>query len=345
MKAVFVKGQDKVSIDDVVTPVAGEHDIVVKMRACGICGSDLEKIYSNYSMSSNRLGHEPAGEVISIGKSATGYSIGDRVFIHHHVSCLSCHYCLRGDNTMCRMYQKSNIQPCGLSQIFLVPEWNISRGGLIKLPNNITFDQAALVEPLACCIRALNKSCLQKGDDVAVMGVGPAGMMNIILASNFGAAKTIAIDINEFRLDFAKRHSNNTEIINSSTEKNIIEKIQNMTGGRGVDVTIVSTGNTEAILKSFDITRRGGTIVLFGVPRRGTKIVCDVSKIYSNELSIIPSYASTEVETNQALRLIAEKRLRVDSLITHKFDIDDAQEAFRCAHLAKDTMKVIVTSD
>jgi L-iditol 2-dehydrogenase len=344
MKAVFVKGQDKISVDDVMTPVAGEHDIVVKMHACGICGSDLEKVYSYYSMSSNRLGHEPAGEVIGVGKSISGFSINDRVFVHHHVSCLSCHYCQHGDNTMCEMYQKSNIEPCGLSQTFLVPEWNISRGGIIKLPDEVTFDEATLIEPLACCIRALNKSHLQKGDDVAVMGVGPAGMMNIILATNFGAAKIIAIDVNGFRLNFASRHNTNIETINPSTEKSFVEKIHNMTYGRGVDVTIVSTGNMEALIRSFDITRRGGTIVLFGVPSRETKILFDVSKIYSNELSIIPSYASTEVETNQALRLIAEKRLNVESLITHKFDIKDAKEAIKCAHQAKDTMKVIITS-
>src|SRR5918993_5458913 len=131
-----------------------DSDILVKMKACGICGSDLEKVYGDYGMSSARLGHEPSGEITSIGDLVSGYSIGDRVFVHHHVPCYSCHFCRHADFTMCKMFNSSNIGPCGLSEEILVPEWNVSRGGVIKLPVNMTFEKAALIEPLACCIRA-----------------------------------------------------------------------------------------------------------------------------------------------------------------------------------------------
>ncbi|MEO9295536.1 MAG: zinc-dependent dehydrogenase [Nitrososphaera sp.] len=344
MKAVFVKGHSAVSVDEIATPqlAEGGGDVLVKMRACGLCGSDLEKVYGEYGMSSGRLGHEPAGEVLAAGKDAKGFSPGDRVFIHHHVPCYSCHYCLHGDYTMCPEYQKSNIAPCGLAEQFVVPQWNVSRGGLIKLPADMTFDEASLIEPLACCIRAWNKCDFQRGDDVAVLGAGPAGLMHVLLAQAFGAGRVFVSDINDFRLGFAQKYG--VQTFNSISDKDFAQKIKEQTGGRGVDVAIVATGSTKALLQSFDVTRRAGKIMLFGVPPKGSEVSYNMSRLYSNEHSLIPSYAASEVETNQAIKLIAEKRLDIASLITHRFDIGNAAAAIRCAHEAKDAMKVIVTS-
>lgn len=343
MKAVFVKGNNAVSVDDVSTPqLTDEGDVLVRMRACGLCGSDLEKVYGEYGMSSGRLGHEPAGEVIAAGKNAKGFSPGDRVFIHHHVPCYSCHYCLHSDYTMCPEYQRSNITPCGLAEQFLVPEWNVSRGGLIKLPEAMTFDEASLIEPLACCIRALNKCNFQIGDHIAVLGAGPAGLMHVLLARAFGAGKVFVSDINDFRLKFAERYGIKT--FNSITAKDFMQKIKEQTDGRGVDIAMVATGSTKALLQSFDLTRKAGKIILFGVPPKGSEMSYDMSKLYSNEHSLIPSYAASEVETNQAIKLIAEKRLDITSLITHRFDIKDAANAIKCAHEAKDAVKVVVTT-
>jgi L-iditol 2-dehydrogenase len=302
----------------------------------------LEKVYGKYGMTSGRLGHEPAGEVVSVGRSVKGFALGDSVFIHHHVACYSCHYCLHGDHTMCPEYQRSNINPCGLAEQFLVPEWNVSRGGLIKLPDGVSFDEASLVEPFACCIRAWNKCNFQKGDDIAVLGAGPAGLMHVLLAKAFGAGRIFVLDINDFRLKFAKKYA--VEVFNSMME-DLAGRIRSETGSRGVDICIVATGSTKALLQSFDLTRKGGKIILFGVPPKGSQILCDMSKLYSSEHSLIPSYAASEIETNQALRLIAEKRVNIASLITHRFDIKNAAEAVKCAHEAKEAMKVIVTTD
>lgn len=343
MKAVFVRGNNAVSVDDVNAPqMASDGDVLVRMRACGLCGSDLEKVYGEYGMSSGRLGHEPAGEVIAAGKNARGFASGDRVFIHHHVPCYSCHYCLHGDYTMCTEYQMSNITPCGLAEQFIVPEWNVSRGGLIQLPQGMTFDEASLIEPLACCIRAWNKCNFQKGDDIAVLGAGPAGMMHVLLARAFGAGKVFVSDINDFRLKFAERYG--TQAFNSITAKHFIQKIREQTGGRGVDIAVVATGSAKALLQSFDMTRKAGKIMLFGVPPKGSEMSYDMSKLYSSEHSLIPSYAASEVETNQAIKLISERRLDIASLITHRFDIKDAADAIKCAHDAKDAMKVVITT-
>jgi L-iditol 2-dehydrogenase len=344
MKAVFVKGQNSVLVDDVPSPKLGDGDLIVKMRTCGLCGSDLEKVYGQYGMGSARLGHEIAGEIMQIGKEVYGFAPGDRVFIHHHVPCYSCHYCLHGDYTMCNRYQSSNIDPCGLSEQILVPEWNISRGGLIKLPVNISYDQASLIEPLACCLRALAKVNFHKGDDVAILGAGPTGMMHTLLAKAFGAGRIFVIDINQFRLDFVKKHRQ-IKTFNSMIDKDFIKKIQEYTNARGTDITIVATGNTSALLQSFELTRRAGKILLFGVPPKGCSISYDMNNLYSNEQSLITSYGASEIETNQALKLIAEKRIDITSLVTHRFKIDDTPQAIKCAHNATDAMKVVVMNE
>ncbi len=344
MKAVFVKGHSVVSVDDVRVPdMASTGDVLVRMRACGLCGSDLEKIYGKYGMSSGRLGHEPAGEVVAIGKSIKDFAPGDRVFIHHHVACYSCHYCGHGDHTMCPAYQTSNISPCGLAEQFLVPQWNVSRGGLIKLPDIVSYDEASLIEPLACCIRAWNKSNFQKGDDVAVLGAGPAGLMHVLLAQAYGARKVFVIDINDFRLKFAGKYG--VETFNSASDQDLAARIKTATAERGVDVCVVATGNMKALLQSFELTRKGGNIILFGVPPKGSQMSYDLSELYSSEHLIIPSYAASEIETNEALKMIAKKKADMASLITHRFDISKAAEAIKCAHEAKDAMKVIITTD
>jgi L-iditol 2-dehydrogenase len=325
--------------------LASDGDILVKMKACGICGSDLEKVYGKYGMTSARLGHEPSGEVLAVGKKVEGFSIGDRVFVHHHVSCNSCHYCSHGNNTMCEYYQKSNIDPCGLADKFIVPSWNVSHGGVLKLPDNVSFEQASLIEPLACCIRALNKIQFQKGDDFIIFGGGPAGLMLINLIRIYEAGKIFILDINDFRLKFCKKFNPDVIIIDPKTQ-DISQIIKENTNNRGVDIAIVATSSLKALSNAFEVLRKGGQILMFGVPPKDSQFPLDISKLYTNEFSLVPSYAASELETNQALKILSEKRINLDFLITHKFKLEYSSEAFFCAHEAKDCMKVIIiTSD
>ena len=346
VKSVKIVSQGVIQVyeqDDTMLNFKSEGDILVKMKACGICGSDLEKIYGQYGMTSARLGHEPSGIVLAIGNKVKGIKIGDRVFVHHHVSCNSCHYCRHGNNTMCEYYQKSNIDPCGLSDKFIVPAWNVERGGVLRLPDKITYEQASLIEPLACCLRALHKIPFQKGDDLVIFGAGPAGIMLLTLAKLAGAGKIFVVDINHFRLDFSRKFNSDTYFLNAQTE-NYSKIIKDNTKNRGVDVSIVATSSLTALSNAFEITRKGGYIVLFGVPSKDSQFPLEASKLYSNELSIIPSYAASEVETNEALNLLAEGKINLDFLITHKYTLEQSPTAVFCAHTAKDCMKVIITT-
>ena len=334
-------------VDSKVTLVESElsevndDEMLVRMQSCGICGSDLEKVYGNYGMKSLRVGHEPAGIVIKVGKNLKKFKEGDRVFVHHHVSCYSCRYCLQGNYTMCNNYQTSNIEPCGLSEQFIVPKWNIEHGGVLKLPDSISFDEAALIEPFACCIRGLNKISIKHGDNVAILGAGPTGLMHTLLAKFWGANNIVVSDVNDFRLKFVEKYGVTTVNLNS---QNLDDVVNSQTEGLGVDVTILATGSIKALGSALKITRRGGKILLFGVPSVGSKFDINLNSIYSNEQIIIPSYGASEIETNQALSLMSDKSIDLLPLITHRFQIRESNDAFKCAHEGIDAMKVLIVT-
>lgn len=332
---------NKVTLVESELPKINEDEMLVRMQSCGICGSDLEKVYGNYGMRSLRVGHEPAGVVIKVGKNLKKFQAGDRVFVHHHVSCYSCRYCLQGNYTMCNNYQTSNIEPCGLSEEFIVPKWNIEHGGVLKLPESISYDEAALIEPFACCIRGINKISIKHGDNVAILGAGPTGVMHTLLARLWGANNIVVSDVNQFRLKFVEKYG--VTAVNLNLEK-LDNVINNNTESLGVDVTILATGSTKAFESSLRITRRGGKILLFGVPSVGSKCDLDLNSLYSNEQIVIPSYGASEIETNQALSLMSDKSIDLLPLVTHRFELRESDNAFKCAHEAVNAMKVLVVT-
>ena len=342
MKVAYVNGPANVEIRIIEKPAVKSGEISVRMHACGVCGSDLEKIYGQYSQPSMRLGHEPSGTIVQIGENVKDFKKGDRVFVHHHVPCYSCHFCSHGNETMCQKYSETNLLPCGLAEEFVVPEWNVSHGGIIKIPDTMSFDEAAMIEPLACCIRAWNKIKIKKGDSVAIFGAGPTGMMHVMLSKVYGLNEIFCFDVNDFRLDFAKKF-HVTESI-QSTDSNAWEKILSRTQNRGVDIAIVATSSLGAITQAIEFVRKGGTIVLFGVPSKDAKLQLDVSKVYSKEITIIPSYAASETDTISAFKLIQDDSVQVKKLITHRFDLGESKKALEYAHHGTDAMKIIITN-
>ena len=341
MKTSFVKGPSIISVDETDKPSIGDGDVLVQMNACGICGSDLEKVFGQYGQPSMRLGHEPAGIILDIGSEVTGFRIGDRVFTHHHVPCYDCHLCNHGNETMCSKYYETNLSPCGLSEEYVVPAWNVSHGGILKISDSISFEEAAMIEPLACCIRAWTKFPYREGDSAAIFGVGPTGMMHVMLAHVKKFSKIFCFDVNEFRLDFAKKFDITNSI--NSMDENRKQKIIDGTQGRGVDVAIVATSSLKALEDAIDITRKGGSVMMFGVPSKGAQLNLDMNKIYSKEISLVTSYAASDKDTKEALDLIESSKIDVKQLITHTYSIDDSQKAFDHARAGENAMKIIIT--
>ncbi|MFB5618954.1 MAG: zinc-dependent dehydrogenase [Candidatus Nitrosomaritimum aestuariumsis] len=341
MKTAFVKEPSIISVDDTEKPTLGPGDILVQMHACGICGSDLEKVFGQYGQPSMKLGHEPAGIIIDAGPNVSEFKKGDRVFTHHHVPCYSCHHCKHGNETMCKKYYETNLTPCGLSEEYIVPEWNVTHGGVLKIPDSMTFEEAAMIEPLACCVRAWTKYSFLEGDSAAIFGVGPTGMMHVMIAQAKKFSKVFCFDVNDFRLDFAKKF-NVSESINS-TNKDRYQKILEQTEGRGVDVAIVATSSLKALEDAIEMVRKGGAIMMFGVPSKGAKIDLDMSKVYSKEITLVTSYAASDNDTKDALQLIESGEIDVKQLVTHTYPISDSQKAFDHARSGESAMKIIIT--
>ncbi len=341
MKTASVKEPSVISVDDTAKPTLDSGDILVQMHACGICGSDLEKVFGQYGQPSMRLGHEPAGVVLDVGADVMQFKKGDRVFTHHHVPCYDCHLCNHDNETMCQKYYETNLSPCGLSEEYVVPAWNVSHGGVLKISDSLSFEEAAMIEPLACCVRAWRKYSYSAGDSVAVFGVGPTGMMHVMLANAKKFSKIFCFDVNDFRLDFAKKF-NITESFNSMDE-NRKQKILGHTDGRGVDVAIVATSSLKALEDAIDMVRKGGAVMMFGVPSKGAKIDLDMSKIYSKEITLVTSYAASDKDTKDALDLIESSQIDVKQLITHTYPITDSQKAFDHARSGDNAMKIIIT--
>ena len=341
MKTASVKEPSVISVDETKSPDLGDGDILVKMEACGICGSDLEKVFGQYGQPSMRLGHEPAGIVLEVGPGVTEFKKGDRVFTHHHVPCYDCHFCKHGNETMCQKYYETNLSPCGLSEECVVPEWNVSHGGVLKISDSLTFEEAAMIEPLACCVRAWSKYSYHQGDSAAIFGVGPTGMMHVMIAQAKKFSKIFCFDVNDFRLNFAKKF-NVTDSINS-TDENRTQKILDHTENRGVDVAIVATSSLKALADAIDMVRKGGTVMMFGVPSKGAKMDLDMNKIYSKEITLVTSYAASDKDTAEALSLIESSQIDVKQLITHTYSISDSQKAFDHARSGENAMKIIIT--
>ncbi len=341
MKTASVKKSSIISVDETEKPILEDGSISVQMHACGICGSDLEKVFGQYGQPSMRLGHEPAGVVLDVSSGVTEFKKGDRVFTHHHVPCYDCHLCNHNNETMCPKYYETNLSPCGLSEEYVVPAWNVSHGGVLKISDSLSFEEAAMIEPLACCVRAWGKFSYHEGDSAAIFGVGPTGMMHVMLAQAKKFSKIFCFDINNFRLDFAKKF-NITESINS-TDESRKQKILDQTDGMGVDVAIVATSSLKALEDAIDMVRKGGSIMMFGVPSKGASLDLDMSKIYSKEITLVTSYAASDKDTKNALELIESSQIDVKQLITHTYPITDTQKAFDHARTGDNAMKIIIT--
>jgi len=341
MKTASVKEPNVISVDETESPQIGSGDILVQMEACGICGSDLEKVFGHYGQPSMRLGHEPAGIILDVGTDVTEFKKGDRVFTHHHVPCYDCHFCNHGNETMCPKYYETNLSPCGLSERYVVPAWNVSHGGVLKISDKLTFEEAAMIEPLACCVRSWTKFSYRQNDSAAIFGVGPTGMMHVMLAHAKKFSKIFCFDVNDFRLEYAKKF-NITDSINSLDEHRK-QKILDATGGMGVDVAIVATSSLKALDDAIDMVRKGGAVMMFGVPSKGAMINLDMSKIYSKEITLVTSYAASDHDTKEALNLVESSQIDVKQLITHTYPITDSQMAFDHARTGENAMKIIIT--
>ena len=338
MKAAVIISKGRVELRDSPIPKIGPDDILVHMRACGICGTDLEKI-AGEQITPPVLGHEATGIVERRGDNVRGIDVGENVIVHHHISCGSCSYCKNGLETLCEDYPKSNLDPCGFAEYFRVPAPLVKGGAIHRLPSNMDFASGSQVEPTACCLRGLRKVGISAGSSVAVFGVGPVGLTHLQLLRLYGASVIFAIDVLENRRLMASQFGADLALDPGMRGlQTVLEETENL----GVEYAIVATGNPKALESAISVVRKGGKILLFGSPPRGARLSLDISRMFLREITLLSSYSATETDMRMALELIQRRRIDPSMMITHKLPLDKAVEAFRIAQDGRTAGKVIV---
>ncbi len=334
---VYYRNSD-VRVEERLSPKPGDRDILVKVMACGLCGSDLLEWY-RIKRAPLVLGHEPAGIIVETGKLIKNVKPGDRVFVTHHVPCNACYYCLSGHETACTTFQSiNNFEPGGFSQHLRVTGRSVETGTLV-LPDSVTFEQATFIEPLGTAVRAIRTVGLKPVQSVLVLGSGVAGLLIIKLARAFGAGTIIATDVSPYRLEKAKQFGANHTIPADEDVPAVVRKVND---GRLADIVVLSAGALSAARTALASAERGGTILFFAVPKPGESVDVDFNPFWRDDITIKTCYGAAPIDNMQALDLIRHKTVTVTDMVTHRFGIDKIGEAFITGAKPDGCMKIII---
>jgi len=334
--AMYYNNRD-VRLEELPKPKIGPGEFLMKVMACGICGSDVLEWY-RVPKAPRVLGHEATGEIVEVGAGVERYKAGDRVFVSHHVPCGECRYCLSGHHTACETLHKTNYDPGGFAEYVRVPKINVERG-VYPLPDDMPLEDGTLIEPLACVVRGQRLANVRQGDTVLILGSGVSGLLHVQLARARGAERIIATDINEYRLSAAKKFGGDAAI---NAKEDVPEKVRQANGGRLADKVIVCTGATSASRQALRCVDRGGTILFFAVPKPGVDIPVPVTEFWRNEVTMATSYGAGPDDLNEALKLINERKVDVHDMITHRLGLEEAGLGFKLVAEAKESLKVVI---
>ena len=281
MKVARYYGSNDIRIEEMPVPEIGPGELLVRIKASGICGSDVMHWY-RAGRGPVVLGHEIAGEVVAAGEAVRTFKAGDRVAAAHHVPCNTCHYCLNGHHTVCETLRRTNFYPGGFSEYVRLPEINVDRG-VFLLPDELSYEEATFIEPLACVYRGQRIAGTKTGLSVLVIGSGISGLLHIQLAKALGASLVIASDISSYRLDAAKRLGADEAVNAAEDLPAIFRKINK---GRAADIVILTAGTEKAIEQAFRSTDRGGTVLFFAPAQKGVTVPLPVNDLFwRNEIT------------------------------------------------------------
>ena len=334
--AMYYNNRD-VRLEEMAVPRIGAGELLVRIRASGICGSDLMEWY-RIKKAPLVLGHEITGEVVEVGEGVKDFSVGNRVFASHHVPCGKCRYCAAGHQSVCDMLRTTHFDPGGFAEYVRVPKTNVELG-TFRLPGEITFDEGSFIEPLACVVRAQRFARLSAGQTVLVIGSGISGLLHIQLARARGAARIIATDINDFRLRAATDFGADGTI--QSTE-DVPARLRELNDGRLADLVIVCTGAVPAIQQAIKSIDRGGTLLFFAPTAAGVDVPIPLFDFWRDEISVVTSYAGSGQDLVESIELIRKHQVRVGDMITHRLPLAETSRGFQLTASGQDSIKVII---
>ena len=335
--AMYYNNRD-IRIEEISTPRIGPGELLLRVEASGICGSDVMEWY-RIKRAPLVLGHEIAGEVVEVGEGVDRYKKGDRVVASHHVPCNTCRYCLSGHHTVCDTLRRTNFDPGGFTEYVRLPAINVDRG-VYPIPDAVSFEEATFTEPLACVLRAQRIATLQPGETVLVIGSGIAGLLHIQLARTLGAGRVVATDISETRLQAAKAFGADVAI---HAGKEIPSELRRANDGWLADKVFVCTGARSANLQGLDCVERGGTVVFFAPTDLGVTLPISVNELFfRNDITLTTSYAGSPADHITAMALIRTGRLGVNKMITHRLSLSETNKGFQLVAEAQESIKVII---
>jgi len=337
MKVAVYYSNEDVRIEERPVPRISDDEMLVRMKASGICGTDVMEWYRRLK-GPRVLGHEMAGEVAEAGANVGSFRKGDRVFVSHHVPCYNCRYCDEGNYTACESLHAGNYEPGGFSEYIRVPARNV-RYGTFLLPEGMSWEEAAMIEPLACAVLGQKRLQLKKGHSILILGAGISGLLHIKLAKLAGA-RVIATDINEYRLGKAREFGSD-HVFNAGEYSP--EKLKEVNEGRLADRVIVCAGAKEAVAHAISSIGRSGIILFFAVPREDIPI--PPLRFWREEITVTFSYGAAPEDLKQAIELMAKGEIDIKSMITHRLPLSRAGEGFRLVAEAKESLKVVIVPD
>lgn len=337
MRAAVYYSNSDVRLEERPRPAIGPGELLLRVEASGVCGSDVMEWY-RIRKAPIVLGHEVAGVVEEVGEGVSGFAPGDRIVTTHHVPCGTCRYCATDRESVCETLRTTTFDPGGFAEYIRLPPINVEKG-TFRIPDSVDFVDASFVEPLACAVRAMRKAGLAKGQRVAVLGAGVSGALMIQLARAHGAEAIVATDVDDFRLDAARR-SGATATICAAAD--VPEKLREILGGDAADVVVVCTAARPAMEQAFRCVDREGTIVFFAPMGPGEILPMPVWDLWRDCVSIVQSYAGPPVDMRAALDLIADRRVDVGSLVTHRLGLAETGLGFELMVRARDSLKVVI---
>jgi L-iditol 2-dehydrogenase len=333
MRAAVYHGQGRITLEEMPEPQAGPGEIVIAMRACGLCGSDLMNWYQD-PRAPVVLGHEPVGEVVQADQS-TGFPVGARVFVHHHVPCFTCRLCRSGRHTLCSTFRETRIDPGGLAELIRVPAPNV-RADVLALPDGLSYSAATLIEPLGCIIHGLRLARVGAGTTVAVVGAGAMGLLEIMAARALGAGAIVAIEPRADRRDVVERLGVPALGVPNPAA------VRDALGGTLADVVLVCTSKHEAIADSLHLAGSAGVVQLFAPTPPGEIVGLDLGAIFFREVELQSTYSAGPFDTRDALDLLMAGAIDIGAILTHEVPLESVDEAFRLARSGEATKVVVV---
>jgi L-iditol 2-dehydrogenase len=345
MRAVVYRGTGQMSRETVPVPDIGDREILVRVRACGVCGTDLKKIELGLVNPPRIFGHEFAGTVACVGSDVSKFEVGDRVAVYHHIPCRSCFYCRRKLFSQCEHYRRTGttagFQPAGggFATYVRVMDWIVEQG-TIAIPEEISFEEASFQEPLNTCLKALETAVLEPGETIVIFGQGPVGLLMMQAAVNAGGV-VIGLDFLQHRLEIARELGASLAL--NPKHDDVAQAVSDLTAGRGADLVIIATADSRTVASAQSLVRRGGRVLLFANTVPGEIVPVDAGRICVEEKKLIGSYSSSIELQDLAAELIFNKRINVARLISHCLPLDRFEEAIRIAsNPSENSLKVIV---